>query len=312
MDPQSHWRPSRYIALLIVGVSHLLLMIVFQSDFFSRRRQNAAHDDQSSTLFIVLPKIEMPAPKQPPPAPRDVQRAPDFARSPEKVAPTPPEEAKAPIDWEAELKRAGQSAALKEEEKAKRSEHFTPRKPGIAQPKPADDKDFSWSYRTHRVQSQDGMPIIWLSERCVLVAGLFPVCQLGKIKPRTDLFKDLRPEYLDESKLPPPKIDTLVGVTRYRLAMIANLLSQWHAEKTGYPADVAQLLTLVSAEVPMADRGRLLADAWSQRFIYAHPSRRPGCDYDLYSPGPDGRDDNGQQDDIATDGTGLSVGCQRK
>lgn len=54
-------------------------------------------------------------------------------------------------------------------------------------------KEFGWSRaRTHRIErTADGQTLLRLSDRCVLVNLLLPVCQLGRIAARGDLFEHM-------------------------------------------------------------------------------------------------------------------------
>ena len=59
---------------------------------------------------------------------------------------------------------------------------------------------FGWSHAaTHRVEVDGGMPVLWLNDRCVLVAFVIPACALGKKAARGDLFEAMDPpaEYGD-------------------------------------------------------------------------------------------------------------------
>src|SRR5688572_20215895 len=85
---------------------------------------------------------------------------------------------------------------------------------------------------------------------------------------------------------------------RHKLTVIAGLLQQWHEKKGTYPTDIRQLEELLAADIPTASRERLSEDPWGNRITYRLPSMKPSCAFDLYSNGPNGRDDGGDGDDV--------------
>lgn len=95
----------------------------------------------------------------------------------------------APVDWYAELERTGRAAA--NSAPAARSFGFP-----VQPPAPPKHADFGWSHaRTHRVESVPGGGLlINLSDRCILVLNPFPfpICGIGNIAAKGDLFRNLQ------------------------------------------------------------------------------------------------------------------------
>jgi len=104
--------------------------------------------------------------------------------------------------------------------------------------------------------------------------------------------------------------ESLKGKTRHQLLVVEELLNRWHAIHSDFPENAAQLLTIIDTSIPDVARNRLLLDGWGHPMIYRHPSTHKGCDYDLYSVGPNGLDDGEGKDDIPTDDTGVVPGCR--
>ena len=158
------------------------------------------------------------------------------------------------------------------------------------------DNNFTWSYRA---QPHDPL-VVQLNERCALLLGIVPICQLGKIPVKGDLFADMRrlktPEELGVGHvrgIEPPGQET-----RRRLAEVSRLLGEWRAEHGTYPADLSDLATDPPHGAEQAGPRVLITDTWDHKLVYNRPPHAPPCDYDLYSIGPNGVDDHGQRDDI--------------
>jgi hypothetical protein len=102
--------------------------------------------------------------------------------------PTAPETQSPLMDW---TRAARLAAARAVAESGHNSSGAGPNaRPPAAKP----SQTFSWSHaNTHRIErAEDGTVILWLNERCFLVGFLIPVCAVGEIKPRGDLFNGMR------------------------------------------------------------------------------------------------------------------------
>ena len=71
---------------------------------------------------------------------------------------------------------------------------FTRRAP-LMGPKLEEKRDAGWReyrFRGHgRLETQDGVPVFHLSDRCALIALIIPACVFGKM-PTADMYKDMK------------------------------------------------------------------------------------------------------------------------
>ncbi len=158
---------------------------------------------EEALVFLALPsRMQTPAETTAPPpraaAPKKPTPSADtqLVIVPPPSQPTPIEQPAAPIDWSAEAARtAKQQAELAAGPKPRAlNQHGA----GIdfdggLGPDPEYRPEFGWDHaRTHRVEPlEGGGTILWINDRCFIVmAGLipFPMCSIGKIPPRGDLF----------------------------------------------------------------------------------------------------------------------------
>jgi hypothetical protein len=194
-------RMLRPAILLLVVVLHAALLLLA-----SRWQTRLDLRTEESLIFLPLPS-HFQAPAEAPAAPEAPRKIPPPTRdtrliivTPE-IPPAPPAETPpAPIDWNAE-------AALTAKQQAQAAAKPGPRpldQPGAGLdfdgglgPDPDARPEFGWYHaRTHRIEAiEGGGSLLWLNDRCFIVmAGLipFPMCGVGKIPPRTDLFDHLR------------------------------------------------------------------------------------------------------------------------
>jgi hypothetical protein len=202
------------------------------------------------------------------------------------------------IDFEMELKRSAQAFAERDDEQARRDAALgqPPDVPGSLRPHVPKNDKFTWSYRA---QPHDPL-VVDLNEHCSLLLGIVPVCKLGKIPVKGDLFADMRRLKTSE-ELGVGKVRGAEPVgqeTRRRLAEVSRLLGEWRAEHGSYPADLSDLTTNPPHDAEKSGPRVLITDAWDHKLVYNRPPHAPPCDYDLYSIGPNGVDDHGQRDDI--------------
>jgi hypothetical protein len=299
------------VALIVVGVLHLLLVVALRLEL-PRRDREPSQESAPALIVSFLEQVE-PSPEEPAPS------------VPLQVTPKPPRQAKAAeqgrtaiqlpssestpkepprIDLQMELKRSAQAMIDRDEEKARQAAAIGSRRgevPESLRSKTAEGSTFAWSYR-----AQPRNPLeVRLNERCSLIMGIVPACMFGKIPVRGDLLAGM-------NKLKTPEelgvehsrgIEPMGHETRRRLAEVSRLLGEWRAEHGSYPEDLAALVSNAPAATPTAGPRVQIVDTWNQKLVYNRPPRAPSCDYDLYSLGPNGVDDHGQRDDIVTCGS---------
>jgi hypothetical protein len=192
-------RPA--ILLLVVTLHAALLLLA------SRWQTSLDLRTEESLIFFPLPS-HVQAPAETPPAAETPHKEPAITREtqlivvPKEIPPAPPEETPpAPIDWNAE-------AALTAKQLAQEAAKPGPRAldqhgagsdfDGGLGPDPDAKPEFGWYHaRIHRIEAlEGGGSILWLNDRCfiVMMAGLipFPMCGVGKIPTRADLFDHMR------------------------------------------------------------------------------------------------------------------------
>jgi hypothetical protein len=194
----------RATVFLVVVALHIALFFVF-----AVRRGSAPGPDatESPTVAFFLPLAPAPQtiPAEPEvPRPTATARAAARTNRPAAFAPPQPETeaisppAAAAPDWPHELEIAAnnqlQSAARQRSQPSPLAPHdFSKVKPGST-----DDSrpEFGWSHSaTHRVEElPSGGLLINLNDRCAIawVIFPFPVCRIGKIPARGDLFDHLK------------------------------------------------------------------------------------------------------------------------
>jgi hypothetical protein len=102
------------------------------------------------------------------------------------------------------------------------------------------------------------------------------------------------------------------ATVRYRLGQAERLIHQWEQVHSRLPSTGTDGIRTVGELIPNADStNSVLRDPWQHWLVYRVPSIRSGCRFDLYSMGPNGIDDHGENDDIVIDDTGHRPGCPR-
>lgn len=186
-------RPA--ILLLVVGLHAALLLLA------SRWQTRVTLLAEGSLIFLPLPShpqapVETPAstvlPRKKPAPTRETQ----LVIVPKDVPPPPRETPAARIDWNAEAsltaKQQAQSAAAPRPRALDQHREGLDFDGGLG-PDPLAHPEFGWYHaRTHRIEAlEGGGSILWLNDRCFIVmAGVipFPMCGIGKIPTRGDLF----------------------------------------------------------------------------------------------------------------------------
>ena len=202
-------RPDRLTArllrptiFLLVAALHTALLLVALS-----WRARLDLRSEGSLTFLSLPsRVQAAEDAAPPPDQPNKKPAPAHDTQlitvpiPAPVEPPPPEQPPARIDWNAE-------AALTAKQQAQSATAPGPR--ALDQRGAGTDLDgglgsdlryapeFGWDHaRTHRLEAlEGGGSILWINDRCFIVlAGMipFPMCGIGKIPVRGDLFDHMR------------------------------------------------------------------------------------------------------------------------
>jgi hypothetical protein len=182
----------RITALVVVVLLHAALIAWIATV----RRTLPSVEREEKTGLVLLP-ARTPAPSQGPEPPVREPRilpAPIRPSAPLPITPptssiTPGEPLKSPsVDWHEQA----QAAAARQAEEMNRpgaGPRAAPSQPVIpTQPRP----EFGWDHaRTHRVEAiEGGGMLVWINDRCAVVITLLamPVCKIGTIPARGDLF----------------------------------------------------------------------------------------------------------------------------
>jgi hypothetical protein len=194
-------RLLRPATLLLVVVLHAALLLLA-----SRWQTRLDLRTEGSLIFLTLPS-HVPATSASPAAPQAPREKPAPTRETQLII-VPKEVPQAPraetppalIDWNAEAaltaKQQAQSAAKPGPRALDRRSDGLYFDSGSGL-EPDAKPEFGWYHaRTHRIEAlEGGGSILWLNDRCFIVmAGLipFPMCGVGKIPPRADLFDHMR------------------------------------------------------------------------------------------------------------------------
>lgn len=193
-------RLLRPAILALVAALHAALLLVAL-----RWQTRLDLRNEESLVFLPLLAHVQPAEEvSPPPALPHKKPAPthdtQLVAVPTPAEPPPAEQKPAIVDWNAE-------AALTARQRAQSATAPQPRaldKHGAGMdfdgglgPDEGSKPEFGWDHaRTHRVEAMEGGgSILWINDRCfVVMYGMipFPMCAIGKIPVRGDLFDHMR------------------------------------------------------------------------------------------------------------------------
>jgi hypothetical protein len=194
-------RLRRPIILAVVAVLHAALLLL-ALHWQTRLRLRG----EESLVFLPLLAHVQSAEEGSPPPPNLPPKKPAPAHDtqlvvvPPPAEPPPAEQKPAIVDWNAE-------AALTAKQRAQSAMAPPPRAldkhgsgadfDGGLGPDESITPEFGWDHaRTHRVEPlEGGGSLLWINDRCFIVmAGLipFPMCGIGKIPVRGDLFDHMR------------------------------------------------------------------------------------------------------------------------
>jgi hypothetical protein len=189
-------RLGTFVAVVVV---HAALFLALGK---ARLSSAPRSEPETSMILFMLPESEVPRPSPPDSAAR--HPVPRRVRSQEpRVAPdqSPPERAQssAPvmIDWAKEAARAAHAQIDADEAAARQAAALSTHKrvPDYLAPPPAAQPQFGWSHaNTHRIESFPGGGFILnLNDHCAIVFTIMviPVCKIGTIEARGDLFQHM-------------------------------------------------------------------------------------------------------------------------
>lgn len=186
-------RTMRALAFVAAVVAHVGLVALLMQPLRRDTREGA--DEPRMVVVFLEPKSPDAAAAVPDsPAPRVSIKTPPVDLSSAITLP-PRDEVEVPanppnIDWQEESRIAAARAAQGLEADRRRKEHLDV-DPRFARPAPR-APEFGWDQsRIHRVESLPaGGMVIHLNDRCSLTLSglLIPMCKLGKIEARGDLF----------------------------------------------------------------------------------------------------------------------------
>jgi hypothetical protein len=211
LAPTLHDRPERAAArwlrpgiLLFVAALHAVFLFLV-----SQWQTRVALRHEEPLVFLALPSRMQTTPaetEQPPQALTLKKPAPSHDTQlivvPAPAEPPPVEQPAAPIDWTAEAARtAKQQAELATAPEPRALDQHAAGAgidfDGGLGPDPEYRSEFGWDHaHIRRIEAlEGGGSILWINDRCFIVmAGVipFPMCGIGKIPPRDDLFDHMR------------------------------------------------------------------------------------------------------------------------
>jgi hypothetical protein len=192
-------RLLRPAVLVLVAILHAALLLIASH---WQTRINVRTEE--SLVFLPFP-AHMQSPEEAPPARSSPRKKPTPTHDtqlvvvPAPAEPLPAEQKPASVDWNAEaaltVKQRAEAAA------APQPRALDQRSGGMyvdgGLPPDQGAPEFGWDHaRTHRVEPMEGGgAILWLNDRCFLVLyGVIPLpmCGIGKIPVRGDLFDHMR------------------------------------------------------------------------------------------------------------------------
>ncbi|HEX3396031.1 MAG TPA: hypothetical protein VHS76_04960 [Steroidobacteraceae bacterium] len=198
-------RLLRPAILLFVAALHAALLLVA-----ARWQTRIELRSEESLIFLPLPSHMQGAEEDAAPPPEQSHKAPAPSHDTQLVTvppplpapsePPPPEQPPAKIDWNAEAaltaKRQAESAAAPGPRALDKHGAGMDLDGGLG-PDLSIAPEFGWDHaHTHRVEAlEGGGSLLWINDRCFIVmAGLipFPMCGVGKIPVRGDLFDHMR------------------------------------------------------------------------------------------------------------------------
>jgi hypothetical protein len=100
------------------------------------------------------------------------------------------------------------------------------------------------------------------------------------------------------------------ATARYQLGQVERFIHQWEEKHSRLPSSGIDGLRVIGELIPNPDGVNIvLRDPWQHWLVYRVPSTSKGCRFDLYSMGPNGIYNHGENDDIVLDEAGHRPGC---
>gem|GEM_PF-1446759 len=189
-------RLLRPAILALVAALHAALLVIA-----ARWQTRIAVRTEESLVFLPLPAhVQAAGQASPPPSLPRKKPAPTHDTQlvvvPPRAESPPAEQKPAIVDWNAEaaltVKQQAQAAAAPQPRALDKHGAGTDFDGGLG-PDQGSAPEFGWDHaRTHRVEPMEGGgAILWINDRCFIVMyGMipFPMCGIGKIPVRGDLF----------------------------------------------------------------------------------------------------------------------------
>lgn len=201
----------RGIAFVAVALLHVVLIALLAMPV-RRPTEETIEAPRMVMVFIDAEAHRVPNEPLQSSAPPLRLSAPAIILTPPRIEPgnaiteppdTSPQEAPSSpsIDWNQETRSAAARIAESLETERRRKGRFAP-DPRFARPAP--HPEFGWDRsKTHQIESlPQGGTVIHLNDRCALVLSglLIPVCKLGKIPARGDLFDHMGDDPPDDDR----------------------------------------------------------------------------------------------------------------
>jgi hypothetical protein len=210
----------RVAAIFVVLIIHVVLFVLFAALRIPVPR--AGEKEAPSTAFFLPPDAVDTTAEGAPHSPTAAQAAHPTspkqsiaagAKSPGAIVRPepewPPQPAPAAPDWRQEMQIAANDEIEADERKRRKSSPLAPHDFSGVRPGSTDDtkRAYGWSHAaTHRVEAiPSGGLLINVNDRCTVVWVVFPfpLCKVGKIPVRGDLFQDMKdPPAPGEPELP--------------------------------------------------------------------------------------------------------------
>ncbi|MEO9053850.1 MAG: hypothetical protein ABI356_02870 [Steroidobacteraceae bacterium] len=193
-------RLLRLTIFALIAALHVAILLIA-----SRWQTHLDLRIEESLVFLPLPAHVQSAEKAPP-QPSSPRKKPEPAHDtqlvavPTPAAPAPTEQRPATVDWSAEAaltaKQRAQSALAPQPRALDKHAAGANFDAGLG-PDQTPAPEFGWDHaHTHRVEAMEGGgSILWINDRCFIVMyGMipFPMCGIGEIPVRGDLFDHMR------------------------------------------------------------------------------------------------------------------------
>lgn len=189
-------RSVRGIAFVAAVLAHVALIALLMAPV-KRPPDDGVEAPRMVLVFLEPEARRMPDEPLQSSAPSLRLQAPNLRMEPPRIdagsaitpeeTPTPP-----PIDWDQQTRSAAARMAESVEAERQRKDKYAP-DPRFARARPR--PEFGWDRsKTHQIEAlPEGGTLIHLNDRCVLVLSgfLIPMCKLGKIPARGDLFEHM-------------------------------------------------------------------------------------------------------------------------